>query len=94
MATDMAIIIDPASRETVGVKDEAVMEVEYPVQLAYTSAPVLCLAGTVSLIRQGRRDLALSETEWQDLELLGLPELSESPELPASPMPEDVADAK
>lgn len=88
MATDMAAIIDPDSRETDGVREEAQMEVEYQVQLAYTSEPVVCLAGTVSVIRQGRRDLALSETEWQDLELLGLPES------PVSPMPEDVADAK
>ncbi len=94
MATDIAAIIDPDSRKTVSIKDEAVIGVEYPVQLAYTSEPVLCLAGTVSVIRQGRRDLALSETEWQDLELLGLPELPESPELPVSPMPEDVADGK
>lgn len=70
MATDRAAIIDSDSRETVGVKDEAVIDVEYPVALAYTSEPVLCLAGTISVIRPGRRDLALSDAEWKELELM------------------------
>ncbi len=68
----MATMIDPNSHEAVGIedeKDEAVLEVEYPVQLAYTPEPVLRLAGTVSVIRPGRRDLALSEQEWRDLGL-------------------------
>lgn len=91
MSTDMATIIDPDPSQTAGVKDGAVMEVEYPVQLAYTSEPALCLAGTVSLIRPGRRDLALSDAEWQDLELL---ELSETPESQESPISEDVADGE
>lgn len=80
MAIDMATIAVTDSRETAGIQDEAGMEVEYPVQLAYMPEPVLCLTGTISVIRQGRRDLALSDLEWQDLELLGLPELLETPE--------------
>jgi hypothetical protein len=92
MATEMATIIDPDPRETAGIKDQAVMEVEYPVQLAYTREPVMCLAGTISLIRPGRRDLALSDVEWQDLELPELSELQELPEL-SEPVGEgDVAD--
>lgn len=97
MATNMATIIDPDSREAVGVKNEAVMDVEYPATLAYTSEPVLCLAGTISVIRPGRRDLALSDAEWQDLELLGLSESPEARELleaPESPRSEDVTDGK
>jgi hypothetical protein len=61
MTTDVAAIVDPELRQ------QAVLEVEYPVQLADTREPVLCLAGTVSVIRPGRRGLALSEAEWQDL---------------------------
>jgi hypothetical protein len=51
-------------------------DVEYPIQLAYTREPVMCLAGTVSAISPGRRDLALSKMEWQDLEL---PEVTDRP---------------
>ncbi len=96
MTTDMATTIDPDPRE-------AALDVEYPIQLAYTREPVMCLAGTVSLISlisPGRRDLALSDMEWQDLELLQLSELQEqpespdSPELPDSPDSEDVADGE
>jgi hypothetical protein len=56
MATDMATTIDPDPRE-------AALDVEYPIQLAYTREPMMCLAGTVSVISPGRRDLALSELE-------------------------------
>ena len=80
MATEMKAIIDPDSCQTTGVKDKAVREVEYPVRLDYTSEPVLRLAGTVSVIRTGRRDLALSDAEWQDLALMGLPDSMESSE--------------
>lgn len=87
MATNMATTIDPNSRE-------AALDVEYPIQLAYTREPALCLAGTVSVISPGRRDLALSDMEWQDLELLELSELQEQPESPESPESEDVADGE
>lgn len=70
MTTDRATIIDSESSEDAGIEDRAVMDVEYPVQLAYTREPVMVLAGTISVIRPGRRDLALSDTEWQDLEWL------------------------
>jgi len=65
---------DSASQETVGIGDEVAPEVEYPVQLAYTPEPVLRLSGTVTVIRLGRCDLALSDQEWQDL---GLPMAAE-----------------
>jgi hypothetical protein len=94
MATDRATIIDSDLRETAGIKDQAVMEVEYPVQLAYTREPVMCLAGTISVIRPGRRDLALSDEEWQDLELPELPESHELPELSEPVGSGDVADGK
>ncbi len=61
MVTDMATTIDPNPRE-------AALDVEYPIQLAYTREPVMCLAGTVSVISPGRRDLALPDVEWQDLD--------------------------
>ncbi|MGH9843244.1 MAG: hypothetical protein ACREEM_31275 [Blastocatellia bacterium] len=66
----MATAIDPDSCEPTSVEDEAVMEAEYPVTLAYTPEPVVCLAGTVSVIRPGRRDLALSDAEWEKLGLM------------------------
>jgi hypothetical protein len=67
----MATMVDPSSQETVGINDEAGLQVEYPVQLAHTPEPVLRLAGRVSVIRPGRRDLALSDQEWCDLGLPG-----------------------
>ena len=94
MATDMATIIDSDSGETAGLKDRAVMDVEYPVQLVYTREPVMCLVGTVSVIRPGRRDLALSDMEWQDLELPELSELQEPPELSEPVGSGDGADGK
>ena len=74
----MATMIDPDSQEAVGGKDEAVLEVEYPVQLACVPEPVLRLAGTVSVIRLGRRDLALSDQEWRDLGLPGLEDMADA----------------
>lgn len=71
-ATEMATMVDPSSQETVGIKDEAGLQIEYPVVLAHTPEPVLRLAGRVSVIHPGRRDLALSDQEWRDL---GLPEM-------------------
>lgn len=65
----MATMIDSDLQKPAGVQNEAVLEVESPVQLAYTSAPALQLTGTVSVIRSGRRDLALSDEEWRDLGL-------------------------
>jgi hypothetical protein len=65
----MATMIDPVTPETVGVKSDANRAVEYPVQVAHISEPVLRLAGTISVIRSGRRDVALSDQEWQDLGL-------------------------
>jgi hypothetical protein len=85
MAIDIATTIDPNLRE-------AELDVEYPIQLAYTREPVMCLAGTVSVISPGRRDLALSDMEWQDQEMLELPELQEHLDLLESPELEDVAD--
>jgi hypothetical protein len=94
MATNIARTIDSDSGETASVKNETAPEVEYPVQLAYTPAPALCLAGTVSMITPGRRDLALSDSEWQDLELLELMEEPEAPESQEAPISEDVADGE
>lgn len=65
----MATMIDSDLQKPASVQNEAVLEVESPVQLAYTSAPALQLTGTVSVIRSGRRDLALSDEEWRDLGL-------------------------
>ena len=73
MATNLATAFEPAPSEPVNLKESDLREIEYPVQLAYTREPVMSLTGTITIIRPGRRDLALSETEWQDL---GLPELS------------------
>lgn len=61
----MATVSEPKTEEAAGGKTEARREVEYPVHLARLSQPVLRLEGTVSVIRAGRRDLALSEQEWQ-----------------------------
>lgn len=75
MATEVAIMIDPTVDSI--VTDETVPALEYPVSLAYLSEPSLRLKGTISTIRLGRRDLALSEQEWQDLGLPELPELKD-----------------
>lgn len=61
----MATLSEPKTEEAAADKTEARREVEYPLHLACLSQPVLRLAGTVSVIRAGRRDLALSEQEWQ-----------------------------
>ena len=42
---------------------------EYPVVLAYRREPVQRLTGVVRTIRQGSRELALTEDEWQTLGL-------------------------
>jgi hypothetical protein len=64
----MATIIKPKTEPNTSSED-APREVEYPVILARQSEPVLRLPGILSVIRQGRRDLALSEQEWQELGL-------------------------
>ncbi len=69
MATNLATAFEPAPPEIVNLKESELREIEYPVQLAYTREPVMSLAGTVTVIRRGRQDLALSDTEWQTLEL-------------------------
>ncbi len=66
MSTKSAALLEPDLAEPVE------REIEYPIYLTHLREPVLCLAGKVGVIRPGRRDLALSEAEWQDL---GLPEL-------------------
>ncbi len=80
MTTKSAALLEPDLVEPVE------REVEYPVYLTHLREPVLCLAGKVGVIRSGRRDLALSAAEWQDL---GLPELVASAELNGA---EDSAD--
>jgi hypothetical protein len=42
---------------------------EYPMVLAYRREPVQCLTGVVRTIREGPRDLALTDDEWQTLGL-------------------------
>jgi hypothetical protein len=74
----VATIVDSAPHETANLQDEAEPEIEYPVQLAHASQPVLRLAGTVKVICPGRRDLALSDQEWQDLGLLALEEVADA----------------
>jgi hypothetical protein len=64
----MATIIKPKTKPTTSGEDVP-REVEYPVVLARQSKPVLRLPGILSVIRQGRRDMALSEQEWQELGL-------------------------
>ncbi len=44
-------------------------EREYPVVLAYRREPVQRLTGVVRTIREGPRELALTEDEWQTLGL-------------------------
>ncbi|MCI0487121.1 MAG: hypothetical protein L0229_11035 [Blastocatellia bacterium] len=70
----MATVTDTDSQEAVEVKDKVALGVEYPVQLAHTSEPVLRLAGTISVIRSGKRDPALSDQEWRDLGLEDAPD--------------------
>jgi len=44
-------------------------ESEYPVVLAYRREPVQRLTGVVRTIREGPRELALTDNEWQTLGL-------------------------
>jgi hypothetical protein len=44
-------------------------DVEQPVVLAYKSKPVVRLTGVIRSIKPGRRDLALSDQEWESMGL-------------------------
>lgn len=48
---------------------DVIPESEYPVVLAYRRMPVQRLKGVVRTIREGHRELALTQEEWQTLGL-------------------------
>src|SRR5262249_59536042 len=48
---------------------DMLLESEYPVVLAYRREPVQRLTGVIRTIREGPRDLALTDDEWQTLGL-------------------------
>ena len=52
-----------------GTEADVVSEREYPVVLAYRREPVQRLTGVVRTIREGPRELALTDDEWQTLGL-------------------------
>jgi uncharacterized membrane protein YccC len=52
-----------------GLEADLLPESEYPVVLGYRREPVQRLAGVVRTIRQGPRELALTDDEWQTLGL-------------------------
>lgn len=60
---------EPQATEPQGLEADLLSESEYPVVLAYRREPVQHLSGVVRTIRQGPRELALTDDEWQTLGL-------------------------
>ena len=52
-----------------GLEADEDPEMEYPVVLAYRRQPVRHLTGVVRTVREGLRELALTDDEWQTLGL-------------------------
>lgn len=52
-----------------GLEADEGPEMEYPVVLAYRRQPVQHLTGVVRTVREGPRELALTDDEWQALGL-------------------------
>ena len=59
----------PQTSQERGTEADVVSEREYPVVLAYRREPVQRLTGVVRTIREGPRELALTDDEWQTLGL-------------------------
>ena len=59
----------PQTSQPGGPEADLLPDRAYPVVLAYRRAPVQRLTGIVQTIRQGPRELALSDDEWQTLGL-------------------------
>ena len=57
-----------------GPEADMIPESEYPVVLAYRRQPVQRLTGVVRTIREGPRELALTDDEWQTLGLEETPD--------------------
>ena len=72
MAAEKGTMREPVGPAPVVVEDELVPEAEYNVTLAYRGKPVAVLTGVITVIRPGPQDLALSDQEWEDLELFGM----------------------
>jgi len=62
-------IHDQQAPQERGTEADVVPESEYPVVLAYRRQPVQRLTGVVRTIREGPRELALTDDEWQTLGL-------------------------
>ena len=59
----------PQTSQERGTEADVLPENEYPMVLAYRRQPVQRLQGVVRTIRDGPRDLALTDDEWQTLGL-------------------------
>ena len=59
----------PRAPEQRVLEADMLPESEYPVVLAYRRQPVQRLTGVVRTIREGPRELALTDDEWQTLGL-------------------------
>lgn len=68
------ILTEPAKHKPVVPNTGTPLEIEHEVLLAQVTEPAMRLIGKVSAIRRGRKDLALSDDEWQNL---GLPDDAE-----------------
>ena len=62
-------IHDQQAHQQMLTEADVVPESEYPVVLAYRREPVQRLQGVVRMIREGPRELALTDDEWQTLGL-------------------------
>jgi hypothetical protein len=59
----------PQAAQPRDLETDLLPESEYPVVLAYRREPVQRLTGVVRTIRQGPREFALTDDEWQTLGL-------------------------
>ena len=60
---------DPRAPQPMVPEADVVPESEYPVVLAYRRQPVQRLMGVLRTVREGPRELALTDDEWQTLGL-------------------------
>jgi hypothetical protein len=65
---------DQRAPQQKGPKADMVPDSEYPVVLAHRRQPVQRLTGVVRSIREGPRELALTDDEWQTLGLEETPD--------------------
>jgi hypothetical protein len=61
-------MVRPLDRHRPVTHPEVLPDVEQSVVLAHKHAPVLRITGVIRSVQPGRRDLSLSDTEWESVE--------------------------